>query len=65
KNNIQEFANEWVVDEERNSFYRFCINKMKDNDLSSKTCRYKHHNIDQKDLNHEARLAHEESMQKL
>ncbi|MCZ7622530.1 MAG: hypothetical protein M5U24_08600 [Candidatus Kuenenia sp.] len=65
KNNIQEFANEWVVDEERNSFYRFCINKMKNNDLSSKTYRYKHHSLDQKDFNHEAPLAYEESMQKL
>lgn len=65
KNNIQEFANEWVVDEERNSFYRFCINKMKDNYLFSKTLPYTQHSHNQKDLNQKAHLAHEESLQKL
>ncbi|MBM4055276.1 MAG: hypothetical protein FJ264_11540 [Planctomycetes bacterium] len=40
KSNIKEFAKDWVADEERNDFYKFCIRKMKSHDLQSKihTC---------------------------
>lgn len=36
KNNIKEFAKEWVVDAERNDFYKFCINKIKNHGVPSR-----------------------------
>ncbi|MCF6149211.1 MAG: hypothetical protein E3K37_11200 [Candidatus Kuenenia sp.] len=35
KNNIKEFANEWVVEAERNDFYKFCINMIRNQELRS------------------------------